>query len=94
MVHLGKGAPTATYSHTFSLSIFSAASAPSSEAEGLYQLGVPRCPPQSSIEGLEDVEVGFLFYCFYSQTARGVHKCPVLYLYPNSTYAVSAVCPC
>uniref|UniRef100_A0A674NLF5 Membrane-associated phosphatidylinositol transfer protein 3 n=1 Tax=Takifugu rubripes TaxID=31033 RepID=A0A674NLF5_TAKRU len=25
-------------------------------AEGLYQLGVPRCPPQSSIEGLEDIE--------------------------------------
>uniref|UniRef100_H2RQQ2 Membrane-associated phosphatidylinositol transfer protein 3 n=1 Tax=Takifugu rubripes TaxID=31033 RepID=H2RQQ2_TAKRU len=24
--------------------------------EGLYQLGVPRCPPQSSIEGLEDIE--------------------------------------
>ncbi|XP_029699577.1 membrane-associated phosphatidylinositol transfer protein 3 isoform X2 [Takifugu rubripes] len=27
-----------------------------SHAEGLYQLGVPRCPPQSSIEGLEDIE--------------------------------------
>lgn len=26
-------------------------------AEGLYQLGGPRCPPQSSIEGLEDIEV-------------------------------------
>lgn len=27
-------------------------------SEGLYQLGVQRCPPQSSIEGLEDTEVG------------------------------------
>ncbi|TDH14629.1 hypothetical protein EPR50_G00022200 [Perca flavescens] len=24
--------------------------------EGLYQLGGPRCPPQSSIEGLEEIE--------------------------------------
>ncbi|KAA8594193.1 hypothetical protein FQN60_005027, partial [Etheostoma spectabile] len=27
-----------------------------SNTEGLYQLGGPRCPPQSSIEGLEDIE--------------------------------------
>lgn len=27
---------------------------------GLYQLGGPRCAPQSSIEGLEDIEVGSL----------------------------------
>ncbi|KAK5904893.1 hypothetical protein CesoFtcFv8_006412 [Champsocephalus esox] len=28
--------------------------------EGLYQLGGPRCAPQSSIDGLEDIEVGSL----------------------------------
>lgn len=60
---------------------------PSSDTEGLYQLGVPRCPPQSSIEGLEDIEVVFWFYCLYSSAARGVLKCSVLYLYPSSSYS-------
>lgn len=33
----------------------------SSNTEALYQLGRPRCGPQSSIEGLEDTEVGLLW---------------------------------
>lgn len=44
----------------------SASACYSSNTEGLYQLGGPRCPPQSSIEGLEDVEVGSqLIACQY-----------------------------
>lgn len=78
--------------HFFSLSIFSATSASLSEAEGLYQLGVPRCPPQSSIEGLEDIEVVFWFY-------GGVHEC-LFFIYCISEQYLqellfpSAVCPC
>lgn len=46
----------------FSLFVFLFILLPSCQSpinsEGLYQLGVQRCPPQSSIEGLEDTEVG------------------------------------
>lgn len=75
MVQLGEVAPAATLSHTFPLSLFPATSALwPPEAERLYQLGVSRCPPQSSIEGLEDVEVGF-------NASRHV-----ICLYPDGSY--------
>lgn len=43
-------------------------------SEGLYQLGVQRCPPQSSIEGLEDTEVGSNSLPAYLPAAKNIVK--------------------
>lgn len=40
---------------------------------GLYQLGVPRCPPHSSIEGLEDTEVHHSIQTFFIFTSIQEH---------------------
>lgn len=48
------------YSSIFTFLPLPASTLCSSNTDGLYQLGGPRCAPQSSIEGLEDIEVGSL----------------------------------
>lgn len=56
-VPLDEVAPRMTLSLPFFCPQLPASTLSSPTAEGLYQLGGPRCPPQSSIEGLEDIEV-------------------------------------
>lgn len=84
IVQLGEVAAAVIRSFTFSLSLFSPLSSCfehySSNTEGLYQLGVSHCPPQSSIEGLEDIEVGSLQTCLLVYlAAKNRQKYTVIY---------------
>lgn len=59
----------------------------------LYQLGGPRCAPQSSIEGLEDIEVGSLRTASqYIHQQPKKHRSTRLFVLPCSPTAFTKCC--
>lgn len=97
-MHQGEVAPTVTVlfsSPLLSLCLCSSLSSPFyytlPSTEGLYQLGGPRCAPQSSIEGLEDTEVGSLrptfIFCVFMSSQDQVEVPGYLSCYATSLHS-------